>query len=72
MELLKLAIQRVGEDSFMILDGDIKSQVDLVEYEGSNNGMRRASQVFRGTDLYGEVTLKQIHRSRLAEIAEQM
>ena len=56
----------------MILDGDIKSQVDLVEYEGSNNGMRRASQVFRGTDLYGEVTLKQIHRSRLAEIAEQM
>lgn len=72
VELLKLAIQRVGEDSFMILDGDIKSQVDLVEYEGSNNGMRRASQVFRGTDLYGEVTLKQIHRSRLAEIAEQM
>lgn len=72
VELLKLAIQRVGEDSFMILDGDIKSQVDLIEYEGANNGMRRASKVFRGTDLYGEVTLKQIHRSRIAEIANQM
>jgi len=33
----------VGEDSIVILDGDIKSQVDLVNYEGINNGMRRAS-----------------------------
>ena len=72
VELLKLAIQRVGEDSFMILDGDIQSQVDLIEYEGANNGMRRASKVFRGTDLYGEITLKKIHRSRLAELANQM
>ena len=56
----------------MILDGDIQSQVDLIEYEGANNGMRRASKVFRGTDLYGEITLKKIHRSRLAELANQM
>jgi len=43
VELLKLALQRVGEDSIIILDGDTKSQVDLVDYEGFNNGMRRAS-----------------------------
>jgi predicted ribonuclease YlaK len=34
--------------------------------------MRRASQVFRGADIYGEITLKNIHRSKIAEIAENM
>lgn len=72
VELLKLALQRVGEDSVIILDGDVKSQVDLIDYEGSRNGMRRASQVFRGTDIYGEIELKKIHRSRIAEIANLM
>jgi predicted ribonuclease YlaK len=32
--------------------------------------MRRASKVFRGHDVYGEVELRQIHRSRIAQIAE--
>jgi hypothetical protein len=34
--------------------------------------MRRASKIFRGNDVYGEVTLKNIHRSRIAELAELM
>ena len=70
--LLKLALQRTGNDSIFILDGDIESQVDLVDYEGANNGMRRASKIFRGHDIYGEVTLKQIHRSKIAELASEM
>ena len=72
VDLLKLALQRVGEDSIVILDGDVKSQVDLVDYEGANNGMRRVSKVFRGEDIYGEVELKKIHRSRIAEIAQRL
>ncbi len=72
IQLLKLALQRAGEDSIFILDGDIESQVDLSDYEGMNNGLRRASKVFRGQDVYGEITLQKIHRSRIAEIAEQM
>ncbi len=72
IELLKLALQRVGEDSIIILDGDTKSQVDLIDYEGANNGMRRVSKVFRGEDVYGEIELKQIHRSRIASIANNM
>ena len=72
ISLLKLALQRIGEDSVCIIDGDIKSQVDLVDYEGMNNGMRRASRIFRGHEIYGEVTLKQIHRSQIAAIAENM
>lgn len=70
--LLKLALQRAGEDAIFILDGDVKSQVDLIDYEGANNGLRRVSQVFRGEDIYGEVELQNIHRSRIAEIAEKL
>lgn len=69
---MKLALQRIGEDSICIIDGDEKTQVDSVEFAGNNNGMRRASKIFRGNDIYGEVTLKNIHRSRIAELAELM
>lgn len=72
ISLMKLALQRIGEDSICIIDGDCKAQVDSIEFAGSNNGMRRASRVFRGTDIYGEVTLKNIHRSKIALIAESM
>ena len=72
IELMKLTLQRIGEDSICIIDGDCKTQVDDVHFAGSSNGMRRASQVYRGEDVYGEITLKNIHRSRIAKIAEKM
>lgn len=72
VDLMKLTLQRVGEDSICIIDGDCKTQVDDIHFAGNNNGMRRASQVYRGEDVYGEVTLKNIHRSRIAQIAEKM
>jgi len=34
--------------------------------------MKRASRIFRGHDIYGEVELQIIHRSKIAEIAEAM
>lgn len=72
IDLMKLALQRVGEDSIIILDGDDKAQVDLGIYGGNNNGLRRVSKVFRGESIYGEVTLKNIYRSQIANIAEKM
>lgn len=72
VDLMKLTLQRIGEDSICIIDGDCKTQVDDIHFAGSNNGMRRASQVYRGEDIYGEITLKTIHRSRIATIAEKM
>lgn len=71
-ELMKLALQRIGEDCICVIDGDFEAQVDMVEYEGVNNGMRRASEVFRGSDIYGEITLTTIHRSRIAELADKI
>ena len=72
ISLMKLALQRIGEDSICIIDGDYNAQVDLSQYAGNNNGMRRMSEVFRGQDFYGEIELQNIYRSRIAEIAELM
>ena len=70
--LMKLALQRIGDDSICIIDGDAKTQVDDVSFAGANNGMRRMSKVFRGHNVYGEIELKQIHRSEIGRIAEDM
>lgn len=72
VSLMKLILQRVGEDCFIILDGDMDCQVDLDEFEGRNNGMRRVSEVFRGQDFYGEVELQIIHRGKIAARADLM
>jgi predicted ribonuclease YlaK len=69
---MKLALQRIGKDSICIIDGDCNTQVDDIHFAGSSNGMRRASKVFRGKKVYGEVTLKNIYRSEIASIAEEM
>lgn len=72
ISLMKLALQRLGEDSICIIDGDQKTQVDDMHFAGDNNGMKRASEVFRNTEVYGEITMKKVYRSRIAEIAEKM
>ena len=72
IELMKLALQRIGEDSICILDGDDKTQVDMSMYAGSHNGMKRVSKIFRGANFYGEVTLQKIHRSKIAELAQKL
>lgn len=69
--LLRLILQRVGEEAKVIVDGDYLEQLDLDVY-AQNNGMRRMSEVFRGTDVYGQVELQQIHRSKIANIADNM
>lgn len=72
ISLMKLALQRIGNDAICIIDGDCRAQVDAVDFAGASNGMRRASKVFRGEDIYGEVELKVIHRSQIATIAQRM
>ena len=72
INLMKLALQRIGNDSICILDGDSDAQVDLETYAGNHNGMRRVSEVFKGQSFYAEITLPICHRSKIAEIAEKM
>ena len=56
----------------LIIDGDDSCQVDLSEYSGINNGLKRVSKIFKGQDYYGEVTLEKCYRSRIADQAEKM
>lgn len=72
VNLMKLALQRIGEETIVVIDGDYTTQVDRAEYAGSNNGMIRMSEVFRGRKPYGEVELKNIYRSEIARIADEM
>lgn len=72
ISLMKLALQRIGDDSICIIDGDSDCQVDDEKFAGNNNGMKRLSQVFRGNSIYGEVTLQIVHRSEIAAIADLM
>ena len=34
--------------------------------------MKRVSKVYRGHDIYGEIELRNIYRSRIAKIAESI
>lgn len=70
-DLMKLALQRVSEDTKVVIDGDYHAQTDKDAYT-SDNGMKRVSEVFRGEDLYGEVELQTIYRSKIADIADKM
>ncbi|QIW89911.1 PhoH-like phosphate starvation-inducible [Bacillus phage Izhevsk] len=70
-DLMKLGLQRISENTKVVVDGDYFAQVDRDAYS-SNNGMKRMSEVFRGLDLFGEVELQTVHRSRVADIAELM
>jgi PhoH-like ATPase len=71
-DLLKLTLQRVGDGSKIIVDGDDKTQVDSESFSGINSGIRRMSKIFRGEDIYGEMTFDHIYRSKIAKIADRM
>ena len=66
-----MLLQRVDDSSIVICDGDHLGQIDLVEYN-SRNGAARMSEVFRGDKSYGQVQLKTIFRSHIADLAEKM
>ena len=69
-ELMKLLLQRLGEDTICLIDGDDTAQVDLDAYAGMNNGIKRTVEVFKGQDFFGTVQLQKVRRSRIAEVAD--
>lgn len=71
INLIKLILQRIGEDCVCIIDGDRYTQTDLLTYE-IENGMKRVSDVFKGYNFFGQVDLQNIYRSRLAKVAEKL
>lgn len=71
-DMMKLILQRIDDNTKIIIEGDDNTQVDMNSYEGSNNGLRRLSETFRGENYYGEVTLQKCYRGKIADKADQM
>lgn len=70
-DLLRMLLQRISEDCKVIVDGDYLEQVDMDVY-ADDNGMKKMSEVFRDSELFGQVELKLIHRSKIALLADKM
>ena len=68
---MKTIITRVGENSKLVLLGDI-NQIDNRFLSKECNGLTMAIKKFWGHDLYSHVTLKTVERSRLAELATKI
>lgn len=72
INMMKLLLSRLGEDTICVLEGDDILQTDMVAYEGNNNGLRRLCEVFKGETYFGTVTLKNCHRSKIARKALEL
>ena len=72
VELVKLIIGRVSEDTKVIFTGDFKRQVDSNAYDGNQNALRALIRSLKGNHLFGCVELAECHRSELASLVESI
>lgn len=65
---MRTIIQRAKEGCKIIIEGDMLEQQDI----RSDNGMRRVIDVFKGTKYFSCVKLKNIYRSPISDIAQNI
>jgi len=68
---LKTIITRVGEDTKIVLTGDIE-QIDNAYIDQTSNGLTYAVEKFKSFDLSGHVTLRRGERSKVATLAAKI
>jgi len=68
---LKTIITRVGENTKVVLTGDI-DQIDNVYVDETSNGLAYAVEKFKSFDLSGHVTLIKGERSKVATLAAKI
>ena len=72
IDMMKLLLERFGEDTIGVFEGDTECQVDNVNYENGNNGLKRLCEVYKGEPYFGTVTLVNCYRSKIAKHALNM
>lgn len=70
-EEVKTILTRAGEDTKIILTGDIE-QIDNSDLDATNNGLTYVIDKFKDTDLAGHITFTRGERSRLATVASEI
>jgi len=68
---VKTIITRVGENTKVILTGDIE-QIDNIYTNETSNGLAYAIEKFKGSDLAGHITFRKGERSRIATEASKI
>lgn len=68
---LRLILQRQG-DNQVIIEGDFLEQCDDDNFKGSNSGMNKAIDILKGEDIFGTITLENVYRSYLADLADKV
>ena len=68
---LKTILTRVGENTKIVLTGDIE-QIDNVYIDETSNGLTHAVEKFKSYDLSGHVTLIKGERSKIATLASKI
>jgi len=71
MHELKTIITRVGENTKIVLTGDIE-QIDSVYLDATSNGLSYAVEKFKNHSLSGHITLLKGERSKVATLASKI
>jgi len=70
-EDMKLVLTRAGEGSRVILTGD-PDQIDRAEINALSNGLVQVVERFKGEPCFGHLTMHEVVRSRIAELAAKL
>ena len=68
---LKTILTRVGENTKIVLTGDVE-QIDNVYLDETSNGLTHAVEKFKEYDISGHVTLVRGERSKVATLASKI
>ena len=68
---MKHRITRIGENTKIVLTGDIE-QIDNVYTNETSNGLAYAVEKFKDSELSGHVTFRKGERSKLATAASKI
>ena len=68
---LKTIVTRIGENSKIILTGDIE-QIDNTYLDATSNGLSYAIEKFKEHEIAGHITLKKGERSKVATLASKI
>ena len=70
-EDMKLVLTRAGEGTRVILTGD-PDQIDRAEVDALSNGIVQVVERFKGEPTFAHLTMKEVVRSRIAELAARL
>lgn len=70
-EDMKLVLTRAGEGTHVILTGD-PDQIDRTEIDALSNGLVQVVERFKGEPTFGHLTMADVVRSRIAELAAKL